>query len=84
MKKKVKNKHSLKPMSPNWIRCSTNLQQLFQKGNIIIANADKKGAVVIMNMKNYTYEANWQLEITDFYKKIPNDPIEFKRNKVNN
>ena len=58
------------------------LQQLSQRDNII-TKADKGGAVVIIDIDDYIREANRQLNNTDFYKKIPNDPTESNRNKVN-
>ena len=60
------------------------LQQLSQTDDIIITKADKGGAVVINDVDDYICEVNSQLNNTDFYKKIPNDPTEPSRNKVNN
>ena len=50
----------------------------------VITKADKGGAVVIIDVDDYIREANRQLNNTDFYEKIPNDPTESSRNKVNN
>ena len=59
------------------------LQQLSQRDDIIITKADKGGAVVIIDVDGYIREAHQQLNNTDFYKKIPNDPAVSDRNKVN-
>ena len=37
-----------------------------------------------MDVDDYIRDANRQLNNTDFYKKIPNDPTESNRNEVNN
>ena len=51
--------------------------------NIIIKPADKGGATVIMNKKDYIQEANRQLSNTLHYKKL-SEPIHPKiSNKVN-
>ena len=60
------------------------LQQLSQRNDIIIKKADKGGVAVITDVDYYIRESNQQLNNTDFYKKIPNDPTKSKRNKVNN
>ena len=60
------------------------LQQLSQRNDILITKVDKGGAVLIMDVDDYIRDANRQLNNTDFYKKIPNDPTESNRNKVNN
>ena len=60
------------------------LKQLSQRDDIIITKADKGGEVVIIDVDDYIREANRQFNNTDFYKKIPHDPIESNRNKVNN
>ena len=60
------------------------LQQLSQRDDILITKVDKGGAVLIMDVDDYIRDANRQLNNTDFYKKIPNDPTESNRNEVNN
>ena len=60
------------------------LHQLSQRDDTIITKADKGGTVVIIDVNGYIREANRQLDNTDFDKKIPNDPTESNRNKVNN
>ena len=59
-------------------------QQLRQRDDTITAKAGKGGAVVFIDVDDCIREANRQLNNTDFYKKIPNDPTESNRNKVNN
>ena len=69
----------------NLIKNETDaLQQLSQRDDNIITKADKGGAVVIIDVDDYIREANRQLNNTDFYKKIPNDPTESNRNKLTN
>ena len=59
-------------------------QQLRQRDDTITTKAGKGGAVVFIDVDDCIREANRQLNNTDFYKKIPNDPTESNRNKVNN
>ena len=42
---------------------------------MLIANADKSGAVAICKTKNYISEVNWQLNVTSNYKTLTTDPI---------
>ena len=49
------------------------LQGLKANKDIIIKNADKGGAVVVMNTKDYIKEAERQLNDENFYVKIPRD-----------
>jgi len=44
------------------------LKDLQSRDDIVITNADKGGAVVIQDVKNYIEEANRQLNNTVFYK----------------
>ena len=60
------------------------LQQLSQRDDIVITKVDMGGAVFIIDADDYIREANRQLNNTDFSKKIPNDPTESNRIKVNN
>ena len=55
-----------------------------QRDDIIIANSYKGGAIVLIDVKDYICETNGKLENTEFYKKISNDPKEYKINKGNN
>ena len=45
---------------------------------------EKGGTVVIINFDDYIHEGNRQFNNIDFYKKIPNDPTESNRSKLNN
>ena len=52
----------------------TATEEVTEGTNIIITNADKGGAVVIMNTDDYINEVNGQLSDEDSYKQLPNDP----------
>ena len=55
------------------------------RDNIItVTKAGKGSAVVIRDVEDYIIEANPQLNNTDSYRDISNDPNENKRKKVNN
>ena len=43
--------------------------------DIVIKPADKGGSIVIMNTKDYTAEAERQLNNPDHYEKLQEDPI---------
>ena len=53
------------------------------RDDIIICNADKGGAVVIMDIKDYITEANRQLTDITFYKELPRDTTELHCKLVN-
>ena len=59
------------------------LQNLSKRDYIIITEADKGGAVVIVDVDDYIQEANRQLDNKEFYKKLTIDTIEINRTKVN-
>ena len=50
------------------------LNELQKRDDLIIPNADKGGAVVIMDVKDYIDEAKRQLDNENCYKKLTNDP----------
>ena len=50
------------------------MEELAKRKDIFIANADKGGAVVIMDVEKYINEANRQLSDKRNYKKLPEDP----------
>ena len=82
LKKKLKKK---KIPNSNLTKNETDaLQQLSQKDDTVITKADKGGTVVIIDVNGSICEADRQLDNPDFDKKIPNDPTESNRNKVNN
>lgn len=60
------------------------LQHLSQIDVIIITKTDKERAVVIIDVDNCIHETNRQCINTIFYKKIPTDPTDSNKNKVNN
>ena len=50
------------------------MEELAKRKDIFIANADKGGAVVIMDVEKYINEANRQLSDKSNYKKLQEDP----------
>ena len=50
------------------------MEELTKGKDIIITNADKGGAVVIMDVEKYIKEANRQLSDKRNYKKLQEDP----------
>ena len=50
-----------------------------RRDDIIITTADKRGAIVIQGVKLYVKEAERQLNDTENYRPLPNDP-----SKINN
>ena len=60
------------------------LQSLMNRNDIIICNADKGGAVVIIDIDDYIKEAMRQLSDTKHYKEVPNGPRTLHCELVNN
>ena len=60
------------------------MEKLAKRKDIIITNADKGGAVVIMDVKKYINEFNRQLSDKCNYKKLQEDPMLQHSNLVNN
>ena len=50
------------------------MEELRKRDDLIFTKADKRGALVIMDVKNYIKEADRQLGDTQFYKKLSSDP----------
>lgn len=50
------------------------LWKYFKKENTIVGNTDKGGAVVNMDLKSYTTECKRQLNDTNSYKILQNNP----------
>ncbi|XP_050781640.1 uncharacterized protein LOC127035616 [Gopherus flavomarginatus] len=70
----VEQKHRL---PHNLSRAERNaIHSLRNHPDIIIKEADKGGAVVIMNRSDYQKEAARQLSNTKFYRPLPSDPTE--------
>ena len=59
------------------------LEELSKRDDIIITNADKGGAIVIMDIDKYISEARRQLNDENNYKKLNTDPT-LQRNKLVN
>ena len=70
--------HALQLPAPNTPRTKSNvtkdeqsaLRSLANNRNIVIKPADKGGGLVVMNTKDYVFEAHRQLNNTKFYRKI--------------
>ena len=62
---------------------SIALTNLMKRDDIIICNADKGGAVVILDVKDYIDEAMRQLSDISVYKELPNDPTKLHCEFVN-
>ena len=62
------------------------LLNLQKRNDIIITKADKGGAVVILDIKDYIDEANRQLNGTNNYEQLDFDPTELhtEKNKIRN
>ena len=60
------------------------LNDLKNRTDIVICNADKGGAVVISDVSDYVKEAERQLLDQSFYKKVPENPTSVHAALVNN
>ena len=59
------------------------MEELAKRKDIIITNADKGGAVVVVDVEKYINKANCQLSDKRNYKKLQEDPILQHGNLVN-
>ena len=59
------------------------MKELSEWEGTIITKADKVGAVVIVDLKNYIKEAEWQLNNTENYSKLQEDPTGTNMKLVN-
>ena len=59
------------------------LENLMKRDDIIICNADKGGAVVIIDVKDYIQETMRQLNDSMFYEKVSNNPTKLHTELVN-
>ena len=59
------------------------LHDLEKREDIIITKADKGGAVIIMDVKDYIQEAHRQLQDDKCYKKLLTDPTKLHTERVN-
>ena len=59
------------------------MKELSEREDIIITKADKGGAVVIVDVKDYIKEAERQLNNTENYRKLQEDPTATNMKLVN-
>ena len=59
------------------------LHQLELREDIIITNADKGGAVVILDVEDYIKEANRQLQDETHYRKLKDNPTQLYTERIN-
>ena len=59
------------------------LQELSERDDIVIIKADKGGAVVIVDVKDYIREAESRLKNKDNYDRLKNDSTETRSRLVN-
>ena len=59
------------------------LNELQNRDGMIITKADKGGAVVIMDVKDYIDEATRQFDNENCYKKLSNDPTKLHAERTN-
>ena len=52
----------------------TSMKELSEQEDIIITKAEKGAAIVIVDVKDYIKEAERQLNNTENYRKLPEDP----------
>ena len=52
------------------------MKRLSERDDIVITNADKGGVAVIIHTVNYIAEFERQLNDTNSYKRLENDPTE--------
>ena len=59
------------------------MEELRKRDDLIFSKADKGGALVIMDVDDYIKEANRQLDDTEFYRKLQNDPTATYSERIN-
>ena len=59
---------------PKKKRKDIGMKKLSEREDIIITKADKGGAIVIVGVKDYIKETEWQLNNTKNYRKLQEDP----------
>ena len=67
---KEQTKMKEKPYNNLTINEGTSMKELSEREDIIITKADKGGAVVIVDVKDYIKEAERQLNNTENYRKL--------------
>ena len=71
---KEQTKMKEKPYNNLTINERTSMKELSEREDIIITKADRGGAVVIVDVKDYIKEAERQLNNTENYRKLQEDP----------
>ena len=61
----------------------TSMKELSEREDIIITKGDKDGAVIIVDVKDYIKEAERQLNNTENYRKLQEDPTATNMKLVN-
>ena len=85
VKDEVKNWSKKKPTRDNLTKSEREaLNNLKNRTDIVIKPADKGGALVIMNSKDYLKEGLRQLNDTNYYQKLNKDPTEDHEKLINN
>ena len=80
---KEQTKMKEKPYNNKTKNERTSMKELSEREDIIITKADKVGAVVIMDVKDYIKEAEQQLDNTKNYRKLQEDPTTTNMELVN-
>ena len=80
---KEQTKMKEKPYNNLTINERTSMKELSEREDIIITKADKGGAVVIVDVKDYIKEAERQLNNTENYRKLQEDPTATNMKLVN-
>ena len=80
---KEQTKMKEKPYNNLTIHERTSMKELSEREDIIITKADKGGAVVIVDVKDYIKEAERQLNNTENYRKLQEDPTATNMKLVN-
>ena len=85
VKDEVKNWSKKKPTRDNLTKSEREaLNNLKNRTDIVIKPADKGGALIIMNSKDYLKEGSRQLNDTNYYQKLNMDPTEDHEKLINN
>ena len=59
------------------------MKTLVEREDLSTTKADKRAAVVVIDVGDYVKEANRQLDKIKFYKKLPNNITVLNRTKIN-
>ena len=80
---KEQTKMKEKPYNNLTINERTSMKELSEREDIIITKTDKGGAVVVVDVKDYIKEAERQLNNTENYRKLQEDPTATNMKLVN-